>query len=314
MLMCSPWWRTTSGTLRWNLSSQCSKTQVPIPFVSTNVYVSFFFTVSLKYYVLSGQHKFSASQDMAESFLKERQPVPKWCKKFRCNVIKEGTSLEDRQKIAGREQARQEGVQRQMLHDTVVWFLKEVDMAREKMIQAHEPVVYNKLSLLKTTYLKTGKSIAADGSMVCQLYNCLHIPYHHVLFHSQDNWCKSMYNLAELCMRVPERVVELVKFMEQDAKPSPNSFKCLEGMVDTADFVQLVNAFLAEPKKTVDKLRFWADKIIKARWWKWNLLHPDLGPDHIHVTRSMSILTPLSFVFTNDYLSCLQRTSGRSMH
>lgn len=104
---------------------------------------------------------------MVEVLEQERAEVPSWCKNFRCNVIKGGTSLEDRQKIAGREQARQEGVQRQQLHDTVVWFLKEVEMAKERMVKAGEPVVINKFQLLRTTYTKTGKSIAADGSMVC---------------------------------------------------------------------------------------------------------------------------------------------------
>lgn len=102
---------------------------------------------------------------------KERIDVPTWCRKFRAHIIRPGTSLADRQRIAGREQARQQGVQSQTLSDTVTWLLKEADMHKARCEAAGEPVKYNKKELLKATYAKTGKIFSSDGTPVC----CMHL-------------------------------------------------------------------------------------------------------------------------------------------
>lgn len=234
----------------------------------------------------------------------ERIPVPKWCQKFRCQVIKAGTSLQDRQLIAGREQARQEGVQRQKLSDTVRWFRNEARMAQERMEKAGVPVVLNKGELLRSTYIKTGKNIASDGTMVC--ISASHAINRTILLPSQDNWCKVMNNLAELIIRVPDKAVLLVCHMERDAKPTPGSFKCLDGMVDQEDFESFVERFIAEPKHTVDKLRHLAEKIIRGRWWKWVLLHPDLGEDLIHPSRRMftQCHSHIRMIFLSPHRNC----------
>ena len=122
--------------------------------------------MSRLFYVLSGQHKYSAAVELADRMVLERVEVPAYLTKFRCHIIKADTPLELRQKIAGREQARQDTVKRQSLSDTIQWFLKEVEMFTQRAVQNNEPVIISKRELLKLTYQKTGKSFNADGTPV----------------------------------------------------------------------------------------------------------------------------------------------------
>lgn len=123
--------------------------------------------VSRFYYILSGQHRYSAAIELMEGLTRDRLEVPQYLKSFRCHIVKQDTPLEVRQQIAGREQARQETVRKQTLSDTIQWFLKEVDIVKQRALKDHVPVVISKRDLLKITYMKTGKTITNDGTTVC---------------------------------------------------------------------------------------------------------------------------------------------------
>jgi hypothetical protein len=104
-----------------------------------------------------------------ESLTRDRLEVPQYLRSFRCHVVKQDTPLDIRQRIAGREQARQETVRKQTLSDTIQWFLKEVETVKQRAARDQVPVVISKRDLLKTTYMKTGKTITNDGTIVCHL-------------------------------------------------------------------------------------------------------------------------------------------------
>ena len=101
-----------------------------------------------------------------------------------------------------------------------------------------------------------------------------------------------MNGLAELALQVPDKVLMLLKLMEQDAKPTPTPFKCVEAINQPDDYQKVVQNMLIEKKKTVDRLRFHCDHIVRDRWWKWTLLHPGLGEQYIHPTRSVPSIHP----------------------
>lgn len=105
-----------------------------------------------------------------------------------------------------------------------------------------------------------------------------------------------MNGLAELALRCPTKVVFMLRCMEKDSKPTPGTFRPLEGIADPADFDDFMRSYLAEPKKTVDKLKFHCENILTDRYWKWLLNHPDLGEERIHPSRSVPpfSLIPLS--------------------
>ncbi len=107
---------------------------------------------------------------------------------------------------------------------------------------------------------------------------------------------KSMNGLAELALQVPDKIIHLLKIMEREAKPTPGSFKPVEAFCHPEDYRKLVDKFLAEEKRTVDLFRKHCDQILKNRYWRWILMHPGLGEDRIHPSRSM-LLNPYPNVF-----------------
>ncbi len=110
---------------------------------------------------------------------------------------------------------------------------------------------------------------------------------------------KSMNGLAELALQVPDKIIHLLKIMEREAKPTPGSFKPVDAFCHPEDYRKLVDKFLAEEKRTVDLLRKHCDQILKNRYWRWILMHPGLGEDRIHPSRSM-LLNPYPNVFKNN--------------
>ena len=120
-----------------------------------------------KYFVIDGQHKFQASQNIRRKLESENRPVPMWAKQFRCRVLKAGLELEVLQRVAGREQARSQTVASMTFSQTMDWFLREVEKVRSAAERAGEPVVINRSELLRLTYDKTGKTTKYDGSVVC---------------------------------------------------------------------------------------------------------------------------------------------------
>ena len=101
----------------------------------------------------------------------------------------------------------------------------------------------------------------------------------------------AMFPLADMIISLRYKGVDLVKNIERDAKPTPGSFKVLEQMVVPEDWFNFHKAMMAEPKKTLERLRHHATTIIRERWWTWILMHPDLSSTLIHSSRRMLLFT-----------------------
>lgn len=109
---------------------------------------------------------------------------------------------------------------------------------------------------------------------------------------------------------MPDKIVNMLKVMEREAKPVPGSFKVVEQLSHPEDYQKLVNNYMEENKRTVEKVRWHTERIVRERWWRWTLLHPDLGPDRIHPSRSMPSPPSLSYLLQ---LSSRGRVSHVSM-
>ena len=89
-----------------------------------------FLSLSVKqwFYVLDGQHSFDAVKLRCE---KKRKDKPEWCVKFWCRVLLSWTSLENRQKIAGRQQAGAGNVKMTSMSDNLVTFWRYVKKEKD---------------------------------------------------------------------------------------------------------------------------------------------------------------------------------------
>lgn len=135
------------------------------------------FTVSGKYFVLSGQHRVEAARRVAEDAARHARQVPVWATTFRCRVVKQGTTKEQRELVAGRSQARDSNVLDMAMSERVRWLARELalDKERHEEVQRQrqedgQPVevyVPNKQFAMRETYNKTGCKERTEGSVVC---------------------------------------------------------------------------------------------------------------------------------------------------
>lgn len=138
---------------------------------------SFFPTVSGKYYVLSGQHRVEAARRVAQEAASTARVVPPWTQQFRCRIVKAEATLEQRQMVAGRTQAKDSTVLDMAASERVAWLVYEMKKDKERHEQEQkkrqdegrevEEYIPNKQLALRETYLKTGCKERSDGSMVC---------------------------------------------------------------------------------------------------------------------------------------------------
>ena len=109
-----------------------------------------------------------AAMEVRHQLEEKMLTIPECYTTFRCAVIKEDVTLEMRQKIAGREQARAEYVKSTTLSERVAFYLARFQEATKGAVQRTEDVdVLRRPSLLKDTYMCTGCTIPHDGTMVC---------------------------------------------------------------------------------------------------------------------------------------------------
>jgi hypothetical protein len=71
------------------------------------------FTGTRLHYVLNGQHRYCAADQVKQKAIKERMEPPPYTKIFRCKVIRSDVSKEIRELIAGSEQSKQAVVKAQ---------------------------------------------------------------------------------------------------------------------------------------------------------------------------------------------------------
>lgn len=103
--------------------------------------------------------------------------------------------------------------------------------------------------------------------------------------------------VAEWVVHCGDDVVEAIKMMETwphggsgEKKLAVSTFRCLEAMYDAADFQELATSMRDESvKQTSSRLRSECARIVRARWWKWILMHPELKDNQVHAERSVSL-------------------------
>ena len=115
------------------------------------------------FYVLSGQHKFRASQLIREAAVLANREPPPFTLNFRCSVLKEGFTLDQLQRVAGRLQSRAQAVRKMTYAETMESLVEEARAMREADPAKQWP---NRTDLLKAVYTKTAKSELVDGAEV----------------------------------------------------------------------------------------------------------------------------------------------------
>jgi hypothetical protein len=111
-------------------------------------------------------------------------------------------------------------------------------------------------------------------------------------FPSQSNWIKAMAPCCKFVLMCQEDAINLVKKMEEfsNAVVGPYAFKPLEGMILKMDFDQLIKRGKLEARPNVQWLKVTAAEIIRDRYWKWLLLHPQLQPERVHPDKGLFLL------------------------
>ena len=98
-----------------------------------------------------------------------------------------------------------------------------------------------------------------------------------------------MASLCEWAIQCGNDVVSVVKAMESRGKVVATSFKVIEQFRDPSDYRELASVVLSDTSKhSVSGFKLAAQEILNRRFWLWILCHPQLGPEYIHPTRSMS--------------------------
>ena len=121
-----------------------------------------------KYYIISGQHQYTASQRIRKSRESEGKSTLPWTTTFRCNVLQQGIPLTVLQQCAGQLQARGQTIRATTLTETMQIYLKELKDAREANVaQGKKPESVPKTKLLMSAYMKSGKVLKDDGTIVC---------------------------------------------------------------------------------------------------------------------------------------------------
>jgi hypothetical protein len=125
-------------------------------------------------YILDGQHRYVASQRVRKEYEDRGQECPAWCRTFRCAVLYENVSREDRQLVAGGEQARQGLVFAQPLSAKAAWFLRELATWKSNHPEHTEKDLPHGVGteLLNRTYAKMGNTVL-DGKKVRPSPFCL---------------------------------------------------------------------------------------------------------------------------------------------
>ena len=120
-----------------------------------------------KYWVLSGQHRLQATLEFRAKLESAGEPIPEWCKVARCHCTVEGLSKDQLQLLAGRLQAQSSAIIPLSFETTMRRCLDEIKEYRDKHSVVEPPYT----DVLRTTFLKTGKSIINDGKPVC-IFHC----------------------------------------------------------------------------------------------------------------------------------------------
>ena len=92
---------------------------------------------------------------------------------------------------------------------------------------------------------------------------------------------------ASFVLVTKDRGVAALRRMEETVVIKPGTFRCFEAIYVPSDFKGVLTRMETGGKMTSAKVREFVGEIMAERWLDWCILHPDLGPQHIHPARSM---------------------------
>jgi hypothetical protein len=122
-----------------------------------------FFTATRLYWVIAGQHSFTAAERIRNQRAARQQSIPRWCAVFRCQIVRADAAVEDIELLAGRLQAQSSNTVNITFAETLDYFHRLLQ--RERQTLPDDKI--SRTALLITTYAKTGKTILSDNTPVC---------------------------------------------------------------------------------------------------------------------------------------------------
>ena len=134
---------------------------------------------------------------------------------------------------------------------------------------------------------------------------------------SQTQWVKATGTLANYVLVCGERGLRSLEALEQSMHLSPSTFRALEGLIVPADFEEVMKELEKLEKPTPSALREVATRVMSDRWIEWAILHPEIGSELIHPSRSMcphpahTLPTPMAVVSVN---RCVRNSSCHMCH
>ena len=107
---------------------------------------------------------------------------------------------------------------------------------------------------------------------------------------SQAEWCKTFSAIAGVVAAQGDRALQLVRCLEGDGAEVTGWLlrSSFEGIVVDGDLNDILTEVLAHKSKVTAKfLRDTCAKVKEECNWRWIIMHPDLGDDRIHESRSV---------------------------
>ena len=101
-------------------------------------------------------------------------------------------------------------------------------------------------------------------------------------------WCKEYTAVAGLVGMEGERVIKLIKRLEDDKVEVSGGFirGCFEGLVVPEDVSTVLGKLeMHKGKLTASMVRELCSLTKEERSWRWVILHPALRPLHVHPSR-----------------------------
>jgi hypothetical protein len=105
---------------------------------------------------------------------KTRTEVPAWCTQFRCKIVKTATSLDQIQRIAGRQQATASNVKQQTMTASMLQALASSRAETDVAARENRDVRHNLTNYRWDAYTKSGRPRANFSHPVCR--NCETFP------------------------------------------------------------------------------------------------------------------------------------------
>ena len=94
--------------------------------------------------------------------------------------------------------------------------------------------------------------------------------------------------VARFVLSMKSKALEMLRWMEACEKITNGTFRCMEALSNIDDYKEVVSRM--DPglgRATPSRLRAVFGDVVRSRNWGYLILHPELGADYIHPSRSV---------------------------